>query len=228
MKTRTSNLVVTLDFKGCELGRWNVDRPLTVGRTTDNDIVIDNLLVSRHHAVIEPGDEGCVISDALSLNGIQVNSVQTHQTVLKNGDVITLGKHRIICHAQPGDAAVADPSLYDATMMVEPDELVGTIEKPGWLTEGDRDVTHSLDWPLILIGSDETADIVITGKSIASYHAKIEWQDGVYTLRHLEGRRAVKVDGIAIDEYVLEDRCAISIGDWACVFHAPGPSSTTR
>ena len=227
MKTLSKNLVVTLDFKGRELGRWKVDRPLTVGRTADNDIVIDNLLVSRRHAVIEPGDEGCVIRDALSLNGIQVNGVQPHETVLKNGDVITLGKHRITCHVQPGDAAVADPSLYDRTMTAEPGELAGTIENPGWLTEGDRDVTYLLDWPLILIGSSEAADIVVTGKSIAPHHAEIEWQDGMYTLRHLEGARAVKVDGSAIDECVLEDKCAISIGDWACMFHAPDPSSTS-
>jgi pSer/pThr/pTyr-binding forkhead associated (FHA) protein len=225
MKTHSGNVTVTLDFKGRELGKWNVDRPLTVGRTADNDIVIDNLAVSRHHAVIEPGEGECVIRDAGSLNGIQVNGVQLQQTTLKNGDVVTLGKHRIMCHVQRGEATDVDPSLFDPTMMAEGDELTGTIENPGHLTEVGG-ANHALDRPLILIGSDEAADIVLAGKSIAPYHAEIEFSNGTYTLRHLEGRRAVKVDGSAIDECVLEDGCAISIGDWTCAFEAPVASNT--
>jgi pSer/pThr/pTyr-binding forkhead associated (FHA) protein len=226
METRTRNVTVTLDFKGREIGQWSVDRPLTVGRTSDNDIVIDNLAVSRHHAIIEPDDEGCVIRDAGSLNGVQVNGVQTHESVLANGDIVTLGKHRIVCHvASHGETA--DPSQFDPTMMVASDEVVGTIDNPGWLTEADEDATHALDRRLIVIGCDEAADIVVTGRGIAPYHAEIEWHDGVYTIRHLEGRRSVKVDGSPIDECVLRDGAAISIGDWTCAFHAPTTSKTT-
>jgi pSer/pThr/pTyr-binding forkhead associated (FHA) protein len=230
METRSNNVTVTLDFKGRELGRWTVDRPLSVGRTADNDIVIDNLSISRRHAVIEPSEEGCAIRDAGSLNGILVNGVEMRETGLKNGDVITLGKHRIICHIQSSSkAAVVDPALFDPTMMAERDEIIGTIDDPGWLAEvtDNGEVTHSLNRPLILIGSDEAADIIVTGSSIAPYHAEIQWQDGVYTLRHLEGRRAVKVDGRTVKECVLEDGCAIAMGDWACAFHAPVPSNTT-
>lgn len=227
METRTRSVTVTLDFKGREIGQWSVDRPLTVGRTSDNDIVIDNLAVSRRHAVIEPGDEGCVIRDAGSLNGILVNGVQTHESELANGDIVTLGKHRIICHVTSQGEAAADPSLFDPTMMVVPDEVVGTIDNPGRLTEMDEGTTHALDRRLIIIGCDEAADIVVTGKGIAPYHAEIEWHDGVYTIRHLEGRSPVKVDGSPTEECILRDGAAVSIGDWACAFHGPVAGKAT-
>ena len=47
---------------------------LTIGRTTDNDIVLDNRGVSRRHAMIEMGPSGqAVIIDNESLNGTFVN-----------------------------------------------------------------------------------------------------------------------------------------------------------
>lgn len=230
MDSRSSTITLTLDFKGRELGSWTVDRPLTIGRSADNDIVIDNLSISRRHAVIEPTDDGCVLRDAGSLNGIQVNGVRTQETPLKHGDVVTLGKHRITCHIPTsGEAGPVDPEMFDPTVYAQPDELKGTIADAGWLVEvtADGEVRHALDRPLILIGSDEAADIILSGKSIAPYHAEIKYQDGVYRLRHLEGRRAVTVDGNKVEECVLTDGCSIAIGDWTCAFHAPVPTTTT-
>jgi hypothetical protein len=66
--------VVILRFKDREIGRWEMDRPrLRIGRTPDNDIVIDNLGVSRLHAVIEEEKGAYSVRDCDSLNGTVVN-----------------------------------------------------------------------------------------------------------------------------------------------------------
>ena len=41
----------------------------TIGRATDNDIVIPDVLASRHHATLVPSSEGVKILDARSING---------------------------------------------------------------------------------------------------------------------------------------------------------------
>jgi hypothetical protein len=63
-----------LRLKDREIGRWEMDRPaLKVGRTPDNDIVIDNLAVSRLHAMIEESKGDYFVRDCDSLNGTEVN-----------------------------------------------------------------------------------------------------------------------------------------------------------
>jgi len=63
----------------------------TIGRATDNDIVIQDVLASRHHAFLLPSPLGTEIRDAHSVNGTFVNGVRVGSAVLNEGDVITIG-----------------------------------------------------------------------------------------------------------------------------------------
>ncbi|ORB14270.1 ATP-binding cassette domain-containing protein [Mycobacterium noviomagense] len=64
---------------------------LTIGRATDNDIVIQDVLASRHHAFLMPSPLGTEIRDARSINGTFVNGVRVGSAVLNEGDVVTIG-----------------------------------------------------------------------------------------------------------------------------------------
>lgn len=63
----------------------------TIGRATDNDIVIQDVLASRHHAFLIPTPLGTEIRDAHSVNGTFVNGVRVGSAVLSEGDVVTIG-----------------------------------------------------------------------------------------------------------------------------------------
>jgi ABC-type multidrug transport system ATPase subunit len=63
----------------------------TIGRSTDNDIVIQDVLASRHHAFLTPTRLGTEIRDAHSVNGTFVNGVRVGSAVLTEGDVVTIG-----------------------------------------------------------------------------------------------------------------------------------------
>jgi ABC-type multidrug transport system ATPase subunit len=63
----------------------------TIGRATDNDIVIQDVLASRHHAFLVPSPLGTEIRDARSINGTFVNGVRVGSAVLNEGDVVTIG-----------------------------------------------------------------------------------------------------------------------------------------
>ncbi|HZA12414.1 FHA domain-containing protein, partial [Mycobacterium sp.] len=63
----------------------------TIGRATDNDIVIPDVLASRHHATLVPTPEGVKIEDAGSINGTFVNGSRVKEAMLHDGDVVTIG-----------------------------------------------------------------------------------------------------------------------------------------
>ena len=67
----------------------------TIGRKRDNDIQIDNLAVSGHHAVITCILDDAFLEDLNSTNGTYVNGQMVKKQVLRDNDVIELGKYRI-------------------------------------------------------------------------------------------------------------------------------------
>jgi ABC transport system ATP-binding/permease protein len=64
---------------------------VTIGRSTDNDIVIQDVLASRHHAFLTQTPLGTEIRDAHSVNGTFVNGVRVGSAILTEGDVVTIG-----------------------------------------------------------------------------------------------------------------------------------------
>jgi ABC-type multidrug transport system ATPase subunit len=62
-----------------------------IGRAIDNDVVIPDVLASRHHAFLTPTPIGTEIRDAHSINGTFVNGIRVGSAVLTDGDVVTIG-----------------------------------------------------------------------------------------------------------------------------------------
>lgn len=62
-----------------------------IGRATDNDIVIPDVLASRHHATLIPTPGGTEIVDNRSINGTFVNGTRVDTALLNDGDVVTIG-----------------------------------------------------------------------------------------------------------------------------------------
>jgi pSer/pThr/pTyr-binding forkhead associated (FHA) protein len=86
-------VVVTTNLAGTE---FVLDRPsLVIGRTPENDIVLNHKSISRHHAkVIRDGDKYIVV-DLESANGVRVNGSEFERVELKSGDTLELGHVRL-------------------------------------------------------------------------------------------------------------------------------------
>ncbi len=69
---------------------------ITIGRREDNDLVIDNLRVSRVHAQIRQLSNRHVIFDLDSTTGTKVNGIKIRQHTLNTGDVIEIAETPII------------------------------------------------------------------------------------------------------------------------------------
>src|SRR5438874_2516800 len=68
---------------------------LSIGRASDNDVVINDFGVSRHHAKVVLDNGSPYVVDLNSRNGTRVNNVLVTRGTLKDGDEISLGKFPI-------------------------------------------------------------------------------------------------------------------------------------
>jgi ABC transport system ATP-binding/permease protein len=63
---------------------------VTIGRASDNDIVVPDVLASRYHATLTLTPLGTEIRDT-SVNGTFVNGTRVGSAILSEGDVVTVG-----------------------------------------------------------------------------------------------------------------------------------------
>ncbi len=106
--------IVSSNFAGKE---YDLTRPqMIIGRTDENDIVINHRSISRNHAKItrDPETGRYTISDLQSSNGVRVNGQDYGKVELRRGDTVDLG-HVRLRFIEPGedfvfarDAVIAD------------------------------------------------------------------------------------------------------------------------
>jgi|SRR5688572_5721095 len=87
---------LTLQFEGRLLKEYSVGVGLTIGRSPDNTVIIDNPAVSGHHARLFSESGAVIVEDLNSTNGTFVNGQHTTRRVLRSGDVVMVGKHQLV------------------------------------------------------------------------------------------------------------------------------------
>jgi pSer/pThr/pTyr-binding forkhead associated (FHA) protein len=221
---------VSLEFKGKEISRFVLDKSTTkIGRTQGNDIIIDNLAVSRLHATIEAVKGQYYLQDRDSLNGTLLNGNRIGRAKLTKGDRITIGKHTIVYRLQEGCVDPSEETIeqFDQTMVINTDKTeLSSLAEPApevhiptlvqKTNEGDRVI--KLKRNNTIIGKTFAADIEINGFLIAKQHAEIAAEDGTFVLRHLNGLRRVTVAGKPVREHVLQNNDIIRIGNEEFIF----------
>ena len=87
---------ILLVLKGAGVGaRFLLDTAETkIGRDTTNEIQLDDITVSRSHAMISKKD-GYHIKDLGSLNGTYLNAIAVRDTQVNAGDEIQIGKYHL-------------------------------------------------------------------------------------------------------------------------------------
>lgn len=77
--------------------RFLINSPeTTIGRSSDNDVVLDDVTVSRKHANIRRAGERFELIDLGSLNGTYVNNNSIARATLSSGDEIQFGKFHML------------------------------------------------------------------------------------------------------------------------------------
>ncbi len=212
--------MLTLYFKENNLGDYILKKgqSLTIGRKETNDISIENLAVSGHHAKIDSEGDGFKLTDLQSKNGSFVNNEPVSTCWLKHGDSITIGKHHLIFAY--GEDEERPDSVFDG---MEQTTLDGEAHKdiharPASKKTGDEKGTEDptgllkylsggegiirLTQKITKLGKNPTSDIVLGGLLVGPTAAAISKGPKGYSLSYVGGIAKPKVNGEVVKEWV--------------------------
>jgi len=197
---------------------------ISIGRTSDNDIVLDNRGVSRKHAQIEFNGEAAVIIDNESLNGTFVNNRKINEEILNDRDVITIGKYNLE-YSTESQRETSLASL-DGTMILKTKkqkELIASdklekeiIRRMGGsvlLGEENSDFSeYQLDRDVTTIGKAKFVHIHARGFFLSGIQAKIVKEGDQLHIVNLGRKGKTKVNGEVVEKLNLRNGDIIQIG----------------
>jgi pSer/pThr/pTyr-binding forkhead associated (FHA) protein len=198
---------------------------ISIGRTNENDVVLENRGVSRKHALIEFNNNAAVVIDNESLNGTFVNSRKVSEEVLRDEDVITIGKYSLVYHSESSHEA-EEMADMDGTMVLntkKQKELVRNdkverqiVSKHGGsvlMGEENADFAeYRLDREVTTIGKAKFVHIKAKGFFISGIQAKIIQEGNTSCIVNLGKRGKTLVNGEPVERAVLKNGDLISIG----------------
>jgi ABC-type multidrug transport system ATPase subunit/ABC-type multidrug transport system permease subunit len=193
-----ANGLATLLYRG---ERIPVERGgVTIGRLADNDVVITDDAVSRHHARVVAVPEGFQITDLGSRNGTRLNGerFRGESRWLANGDTVLVGGEALrFVTGQETQYGAQRPALLRT-------ELVGFT--------GDR----------LTLGRDASNDVVLDDPNVSRFHAEVVRDGEQVALQDLGSRNGTRVDGEPVRRAVLAAGSEIGIGPYRLVFDGRG------
>jgi pSer/pThr/pTyr-binding forkhead associated (FHA) protein len=200
-------------------------KKISIGRTPDNDIVLDNKGVSRKHAVMEFDGDSALIMDNESLNGTFVNARKITEEILKDSDQITIGKFDLIYRRDtPKEAQLAVD--MDGTMVLKTRKQRELLEKDkkareiastagGSVLVGEENVgqkQYSLENPVTTFGKAKFVSVPVKGFLVSKMQAKIVKEKDAFLLVNLGRKGKVKVNGEGVQKQRLRNDDLIEVG----------------
>jgi pSer/pThr/pTyr-binding forkhead associated (FHA) protein len=224
--------ILTLQFKKNKIADYPLEKgqSITIGRRSNNTIVIENLAVSGHHAKIDSVGDGFVLTDLQSKNGCFVNEQLVTSHWLKHGDIINIGKHTLLFNYQQGEARhEVESGEMDQTMVMDTSKYRDMVSKSAeqtpapqpqkaqpvgiltYLSGGEGEVV--LSKKLTKIGKDASSDIVVSGLGVGQTAATVSMRPNGYYISHVGGLSKVKVNGESVKESIqLQEFDVVELG----------------
>jgi hypothetical protein len=170
----------------------------TLGRSADNDIVFDNMVVSGHHCVFElRGLADVYIEDLHSTNGTYINGQMVHRQRLHDGEVIAIGNFRIQYLT-----ASERPSGFNETTAMKIDPTARPAHAVFQVISGS---SAGLEMPVVKA-------VTTFGKPGVSVVAVSHRRDGYY-VAHLDGdlKPTLNGDAIAAEPVLLSNHDVLEL-----------------
>jgi pSer/pThr/pTyr-binding forkhead associated (FHA) protein len=236
---------LTLTFKDITLGDYPL-RPghsLTIGRRKNNDVIIENLAVSSHHAKVDSVADGFVLVDLKSKNGSFVNEQLINSHWLKNGDIISIGKHSLVFSYSEGELIPGkDSDEMDRTMVIDTSQHRNMMKKNNskapkplpkvnmneiagvltYLAGGNGNI--KLKGKITKLGKHPTSDIVVKGLFVGQTSVTISRRPDGFYLSYVSGLSKPKVNEKRVKQStILNDFDIIDIGSTKMQFFMQKP-----
>ena len=204
--------------RGVDKQEFLLDSDLVrVGRSSDNNLVLDELHISRYHVHIALKPDGYVIIDLGSSRGTQVNNddlLPNTPRLLVNGDVIRIGSFvlRFLTEVSETPPSFRSETLPSSQLR---ESTIATRFLPSTSAINSAPITV-LDLrgrDTLKLGRDLQNDTVIDHPSVSRFHAAIERKDGSLLITDLGSTNGTFVNGKQItSDRVLRPGDTIRIG----------------
>lgn len=208
----------------------------TIGRSRKNDIVIDDLAISREHAKLSKAGDEILLEDQSSENGCFLNGLRIRRAAIQPEDEILIARYRLkLCPA----SASAEPVAASAAPAPEIRQEMGTIFTPPKLSTPDGKAVLVLrttpggekiftwDKPEMLIGRGSNCEISLFEAQVARRHARLLREDDRYIVEDLGSTNGTQVNGKRISTHGLAPGDVIGIGTHEIVFRIETAGATT-
>ena len=237
-----------LNFKNQTLENFPVRKgySLTIGRKRNNDIIIENLAVSGHHAKIDSVGDEFVLIDLQSKNGSFVNEKLITSHWLKPGDIISVGKHTLVFSYSEDEASLdGGTDEIESTMIMDTSKYRSMVDKSKPKTGSPQVASaRKIDTIAVLrfldggsgpyrcrksitkIGKHRDSDIVVKGFMVGRTAATISKRPDGFYLNYVGGLSHPKVNGTRVRrEMILDDSDIIEIGKTRLQFFERKPKN---
>lgn len=198
---------------------------ISIGRTNDNDIVLENRGVSRKHAMIEFNDRAAVVIDNESLNGTFVNNRKITEEVLRDDDTITIGKYALVYHSESTGQG-ENMANMDGTMVLntkKQKELLANdkVERQlvtkygGSILVGEENVDFAeftLDRDVTTLGKAKFVHIRVKGMFLSGIQTKICQTPEGFTLNNIGKSGKTKLNGEPVEQAFLKNGDIVTVG----------------
>lgn len=170
-----------------------------IGREVDNDIILNDERISRHHAEIRMDHSVAVLRDYGSMNGTMINKQPVIQPVpLRVGDILELGmrRYRFTLLEGPAAAYEVDTSKMPGASGVNRRQTLPPAGPPALVAVNGAaaGVRWDLLEPVNSIGRDPTCQIQLPDTTVSRRHAQVVRQTDGYYASDLESINGTKVN----------------------------------
>ncbi len=179
-----------------------------LGRAPDNDIVLDDPLVSRRHARFAWDGTTLSVTDLGSSNGTRVNDLELDPRaprMLGAGDVVRIGGCTLTVAPHPASEETLPPRPVESGA-TEPATIFFTSAGPRLVVTTSRGaVEHPLDRDDLSLGRDPSNDIVVDDPVVSRHHASLHRSGDGYEIVDLQSANGLSRDGAPVARARLAD-----------------------
>ena len=217
--------------------------PITIGREPGNDVVIDNLAISRYHVKIFQDGGQYIIEDLNSGNGTFVNEKQVTKDLLRDRDEILVGKHTLVFVSEEKplieERKERVASFAEETVLVNPKVLAERMAQRAGKQSAIEEQLPRVEGSIVIIsggveqerialtqgttigGKSHLADIKLRGWFVGNPAFMISRRPEGFFITHSKGKRITKVNGTAVaTQRELRDGDVITVGATKMQFHS--------
>jgi len=211
-------------------------KPLTLGRGSGCDVVLESPNVSREHARVQMTPDGCEICDLNSTNGVYVNGRRVSRAILRPGDQISLGRETPGVQSMCFEVVAAPEAEHPRPAYPGPSPSPEPVHPHTGFPERRADESGSIalgQLPLadrvpITIGRDPHARVPLDSPVISRQHARLDpTKDGGHILTDLNSKNGTFVNGKRITRVRLRTGDVIRIGPYKFIYRPTGLTGFT-